>query len=127
MAKKLTTLEARVASLAAARARVSAINDDLAAAKVTVDRLEAEVLGSMLDANVESVRTGTATVSVRRSSVPQVADWGALDNYIRKTGALDLLQRRVSVSAWRERLEAGKAVPGVDAFERVELAWRTAK
>lgn len=125
--KKINTLEQRVAALAEARAKKQEIADQLAAINITVERLELEVLNSMLDGNVESVRTGRATVSVKRSTVPQVQDWNALDAYIVKNKALDLLQRRVSVTAWRERVEAGKAVPGVVPYEKVDLSWRTAK
>ena len=125
--KKISTLEQCVAQLAEARAKKSELSDQLAAVGITIDRLELEVLNSMSDAGVESVRTGRATVSIKRSTVPTVEDWNALDAFILKHKSLDLLQRRISITAWRERVEAGKAVPGVKPFERVELAWRTAK
>lgn len=126
-AKKLTTLEARVATLATLRAERDAVTAQLRDVEARIDTMQAEVLNSLLDSGVESIRTGNATVSVKRTTVPTVEDWPALDAYILKHKALDLLQRRVTVGAWRERVEAGKVVPGVVAFEKVDLNWRTAK
>lgn len=127
MAKKLTTLEARVATLAALRAERDTITTSLRDVEARIDAMQTEVLNSLIDAGVESVRTGNATVTVKRTTVPVVEDWPAFDAYVLKHKALDLLQRRVTVSAWRERVEAGKVVPGVVPFERTDLAWRTAK
>lgn len=125
--KKLLTVEARVADLAAAREVVAELNARLKDAEAVVDNLEMIVRNSLLDSGLESIRSGKATVSLKRSLVPAVNDWQALDKFILRTKSLDLLQRRVSVTAWRERTEAGVKVPGVDAFERVDLAWRSAK
>lgn len=127
-AKKLTTLQQRVAALAEIRATITALNDQLAAAKITQDRLELEVLNSMTDAKVDSVRAaGIGTVSIKRTTVPTAKDWAAIDAYILKHKALDLLQRRIGVNAWRERVEAGEKVPGIEAYEKIDLAWTKAK
>jgi hypothetical protein len=45
--------------------------------------------------------------------VPQVFDWARLYAYIKKAGAWDLLQRRVSDTAWADRVETKGPVPGV--------------
>ena len=125
--KKLSTLEQRVAALATLRAERDAFAATLREAEDRVSTMQAEVLNSLIDAGVESIRTGNATVSVKRTTVPTVEDWPAFDAYVLKHKALDLLQRRVTVSAWRERVEAGKVVPGVVAFEKTDLNWRTVK
>ena len=125
--KKLSTLESRVAALATLRAERDAIAASLKAADAAVEEAQTEVLNSLIDSGLESVRSGAATVSVKRTTVPTVTDWVALDAYILKHKSLDMLQRRIAVGAWRERVEQGKDVPGVVAFERVDLNWRTAK
>lgn len=43
-----------------------------------------------------------------------VTDWPALLEYIKATGSVDLLQKRVSESAVKLRWDAGVTLPGVD-------------
>jgi hypothetical protein len=47
-------------------------------------------------------------------SVPQVRDWPSLYDYIRSSGAFELLHKRIGVKAWQERVDAGLTVPGVE-------------
>ncbi len=53
--------------------------------------------------------------------VPHVSDWGKFYQFMRTENALDLLQKRVAVGAFREYIESGEAVgvplriPGVRA------------
>lgn len=54
--------------------------------------------------------------------VPQVADWPVLQAYIKRTGSFDLLQKRLSDGAVKERWDAKKAVPGVTKFTAVTLS-----
>ena len=56
-----------------------------------------------------------AKVSITRQIVPKVDDWNKFYNYIARNRAFDLLQRRVSITAFKERLEANKKVAGVSA------------
>jgi len=125
--KRLDTVQSKIESLAALRYQKSLIESELKNVQVEIDKQTDIVLNALLDSKLESIRSGDATVSIRRSIVPDVIDWNALDAHILKTKSLDLLQRRVTVSAWRARVEAGEKVPGVQPFEKQELQWRTAK
>lgn len=44
---------------------------------------------------------------------PVVEDWEKFYAHVKKTGNFDLLQKRLSDTAVKDRLEEGKAVPGV--------------
>lgn len=61
-------------------------------------------------------------VSLKETVVPTLVDFKKFLAYARKPGNEDLLQKSVNSPAWRERMEAGKKVPGVDSFKRVSLA-----
>jgi hypothetical protein len=61
-------------------------------------------------------------VVVRTEQIPQVEDWEATYKYIKRTGAFDLLQRRLNTRAVLDRLEDGKAVPGTKMFTAVKLS-----
>lgn len=53
------------------------------------------------------------------------AGWQALYGYIKKTGYWHLLQRRVTDTSYRELLDAGKKVPGVQPFTKKRINLRT--
>jgi len=102
------TLEAQVKE-------VEATIDDLQ--KNLMERLEAEGLDKA---------TGTkGSVSISTNTVAAVEDWDAFWAYIIKNKYTHLLQRRVSDPAYRELLEAGKKVPGVQPFMKRTLNLRT--
>ena len=63
-----------------------------------------------------------ARVSVVTKDVPQVKDWDAFYKYVSRTKSFDLLQRRLSDAAIKERWENKKQVPGVEAFTVVSVS-----
>jgi hypothetical protein len=86
------------------------------------EHLIEEKILAMFDKNtLEGAKGKNAQSSIKRSEVPTLKDWNKFEKYLKKTGELDLLQRRLSVDACRERWEAKKAIPGVEAFTVVKL------
>jgi hypothetical protein len=65
-----------------------------------------------------------ASVSITSTVVANVEDWDAFGAYILKNKLLHMLQRRVSDPAYRELLDAGKKVPGVQPFNKKRLNLR---
>ena len=64
-------------------------------------------------------------VTIVQKQVPQVKDWDAFYEYIRKNakkGGFALLNRAVNRSAVREIWEDGKKVPGVEPFTTLTLS-----
>lgn len=59
----------------------------------------------------------THTFVITKKREPSVTDWDALYKYIKKKSAFDLLQRRLSSLAMRERWDEGEEVPGVVGVE----------
>lgn len=55
-------------------------------------------------------------VTIKPDQVPRVADWPKLYAHVKKTGAFELLQRRLNEGAVKERWEAKTPVPGVEPF-----------
>lgn len=84
-------------------------------------KIEEEMLAAMAKQDITQVRGRVSTISVSKSKVPHVVDWAALHKYIQRHGALQLLQRRVSVEAYRELLNDGMTPPGIQEFEKVTL------
>ena len=102
-------------------------NKRLAAQKV-VEELETNerMLKEHIINNLPKTDTGAsgklARVSVVTKAVPQVKDWTKFYAFVKKTGSFDLMQKRLSDAAVRERWENGKAVPGIEAFNVVTVS-----
>lgn len=84
--------------------------------------LEEHILETFSKSDLDGARGKVATAGVTRTTVPTVKDWDQLYAYIKEHDAFDMLQRRVSTSAYRERLYAEEPVPGVESFEVVKLS-----
>ena len=63
-----------------------------------------------------------ARVSIVTKDVPQVKDWDAFYKYVSRTKSFDLLQRRLSDAAVKERWDNKKDIPGVEAFTVVSVS-----
>ena len=87
-----------------------------------------EQLTARMDSEGVVKATGTrATVSFSSNVTAQVEGddgWTLLYPYIAKHKYWHLLQRRISDPAYRELLEAGKKVPGVQPFVKKRLNLR---
>lgn len=94
-----------------------------------VDAIEAEekalkehIIQTLPKSEASGVAGKVARVSVITKIIPRVADWDKLYAHVKKTGAFELFQRRLSDSAVQERWEAGKQVPGVETFNAVSVS-----
>uniref|UniRef100_A0A6M3M1Y3 Uncharacterized protein n=1 Tax=viral metagenome TaxID=1070528 RepID=A0A6M3M1Y3_9ZZZZ len=87
-----------------------------------LDKADAWLLGRMQEMGVESFKAGGATVFFASELRAGIGDKGALMDYIRQTGEVEILQSRVSSTVIREWMDrnGGHTPPGVSAsFERV--------
>lgn len=84
--------------------------------------LEEAIFAKFDKAQLEGARGKRAQATIARREHATIEDYDALARHIRKTGELDLLQRRLSGPAVRERWEEKKAVPGVGKFVDLRLS-----
>ena len=63
-----------------------------------------------------------ARVSIVPTTVVHIDDWPTLYRYISENNAFDLLQRRVSDKAVKDRWDHQKVVPGVSPFPVTNLS-----
>lgn len=124
MSKKVNTL---IEQAAIFRADIATRERELRENKKALDEIEGKILAEMLKAGTEAQRCDAGMYSIKRDTVPKVDDWPKTYDYIREHDAFELLQRRLSVTAWRERAEAGEDVPGVTAEVINKLHWTGAK
>jgi hypothetical protein len=103
-------------------------NKRLAGQKL-VDEVEAEekalkayIIENLPKSEASGVAGKLARVTVVTKQVPQVKDWDAFYKYVKKTGSFDLMQKRLTDAAIKERWEAGKEIPGVEHFNAVSVS-----
>ena len=127
MAKKevdLTKLDlgACIDALYVARATRLARQKEVEALAVEEGRIKDFLLETLAANKLEGAKGRLATAATRRTVVPVLKEWDLFTEYVRKNRAFDLFERRISRLAYRERLDAGKTVPGVEPFTVVELS-----
>jgi len=89
--------------------------------------LEVTIMNLLKESGIESAKGENGNVTLKKDTVPAVKDWDKFYAYIVKNKAFELLQKRVGLKAYRERLEEGEVIPGVEAFEKETLSCTTNK
>jgi len=116
------------AKLMQEQATFRALEAQLSAQKKVIDELREEMIVEMQDAGTDSYKSNLGSISLLKSVVPTVTDWNLLYGYIHENDAFDLLQRRVTATAWRDRVEEiEQPIPGVESFEKSTLRINLAK
>ena len=93
--------------------------DEIAAEETA---LKNHVIENLPKSEASGVAGKLARVTVVTKQVPQVKDWDVFYKYVKKTGSFDLMQKRLTDAAIKERWEAGKEVPGVEHFNAVSVS-----
>jgi hypothetical protein len=89
--------------------------------KEKIEALRERLLKDFTAAELSSTTAAGLRVTRSTTPVPSLVDRIKFFAYASRKANWDLLQGSVAVAAWRERMDAGKAVPGVKPFNRVGL------
>lgn len=104
------------------RADRKALQAKMEAEKEQEGLIEGKIFDQFGKQEIEGARGKLAQCSIKRSEIPTADDWEAIERHVRKTGEFDLLHRRLTLDAVRQRWAAGKTVPGVEVFHKVGLS-----
>ena len=106
-----------------------AIKAERAAAQKIIDEIETRekqlkehLIQTLPKSEASGISGAVAKVAVVTKEVPQVKDWAKFYAYVAKTKQFELLQKRLSDGAIKERWEAGKAIPGVESFRATTIS-----
>lgn len=86
-----------------------------------LEQEEADLKRELLKQTKKSGVIGKYTVIVDIEQVPNVVSWPELIKYIKETGSVDLLQKRLTPRAVKDRLEEEGTIPGVTLIEKTNL------
>ena len=88
--------------------------------------LEAQISIRMQEQGLDKISNDVCTISLKNEIVPTVENWDDLHEHIVKTGQFELLQKRMSATAYRELITTGMDVPGVKSTELTRVNFRSA-
>ena len=93
--------------------------------KDTQNYLEAEIAADMTKQGLTQTGNDVCTISIKTEVVPTVENWDALWEHIFDTRQSELLQKRMSATAYRELLAMAQTVPGVRSTELTRVNFRS--
>jgi hypothetical protein len=111
-----TTMGACADELHALREHLHHLNAEVELVKAHVQAITNHLIEELPKDDAEGVVGKLVRATVEMRKVPTVGSWPKLWKHIIATGSFDLMEKRVSKAAVKERWEAGKKVPGVDVF-----------
>ena len=125
MENQQVTLDDKMNMLADTRAKLKVLLDQEKELKNVQNALEAEIAADMERQGLTQTGNDVCTVSLKTEIVPTVDDWDALHKHIVDTGQFELLQKRMSATAYRELLAMAQSVPGVRSTELTKVNYRS--
>ena len=90
----------------------------------TLARIESDIMSQMANAGITQAASDKASCSMRKVTHPAINDWSAFYAYVAQTKQFELLHKRLSSSAFRERWDAGEVIPGTSTSEVWEITVR---
>jgi hypothetical protein len=89
-----------------------------------VAEIEDHIIETFPKTGLQGGKGQFASATLTTSIEPTAKDWDAIFGYVKKKGAFDLMYRRINGKAWRDRIEAGEKIPGIEEFNRIKLSIR---
>lgn len=93
------------------------LEKDVAAMKSQETQLKDYLIDNLPKSSATGIAGKIARATITTKDTPSVVDWEAFRAYVKKNNAWELIQKRVSDTAVRERWEEGVELPGVEHFE----------
>ena len=119
--KNLNTLLDELASI---RGEIKSLQEQEKVLKLRQNDLDSEIIRKMEDQGLDQSDNDVCTVSKKIDVVPTVEDWDVVHQHILDTKQFELLQKRMSATAYRELLQMEMSVPGVKATELTKINYR---
>ena len=117
MENQQVNLDDKMNMLADTRAKLKVLLDQEKELKNVQNALEAEIAADMERQGLTQTGNDACTISLKTEVVPTVEDWDVLHQHISDTGRFELLQKRMSATAYRELIAMEPSVPGVRSTE----------
>ncbi len=125
MENQQVNLDDKMNMLADTRAKLKVLLEQEKELKQVQNALEAEIAADMERQGLTQTGNDACTISLKTEVVPTVEDWDVLHQHISDTGRFELLQKRMSATAYRELIAMEPSVPGVRSTELTKVNYRS--
>ncbi len=92
-----------------------------------IDECQEWLLTRYKEVGTTTSRGQFASATVTEAVVPNIVDWGAVSEWIMENDGVYLVHRRVSAGPWKELLDAGTKIPGIEAYTKTTISLRKLK
>ena len=123
--KNIPNLDDKMNMLNDTRQQLKTLQAQEKTLKDTQNYLEAEIAADMAKQGLTQTGNDVCTISLKTETVPTVEDWDVLHQHISDTGRFELLQKRMSATAYRELIAMEPSVPGVRSTELTKVNYRS--
>ena len=125
MENQQVTLDDKMNMLADTRAKLKVLLDREKELKNVQNALEAEIAADMERQGLTQTGNDVCTISLKTETVPTVEDWDVLHQHISDTGRFELLQKRMSATAYLALIAMEPSVTGVRSTELTIVNYRS--
>lgn len=94
------------------------VEADLKAKKQALEATKMEIIQTLEEFGTTTYKGTQGTISITTTTIPNAENWEQVYNYIYENKAFDLLQKRLSSTAWRDRIDADEFIPGLQSFNK---------
>jgi len=119
------TIDDLLDTLTSTRGEIKALQEVEKKLKSRQRELEATLMTRLDQQGIDRVGNDVCTVSLKKEIVPTVEDWDKVQQHVRDTGQFELLQKRMSATAYRELRTMNLDVPGVKPTELTRINFRS--
>jgi len=125
MEEQKQTMDELLTELTEVRTSLKGLQEKERGFKSRKMELEAKIVSTLKQQGIDRVGNDGCTVSIKEEIVPTVQDWDEVYKYLIQTKQFELIQKRMSATAFRELLQMGMNVPGVKATELTRVNFRS--
>lgn len=100
------------------------LDQKVAAVNEQIEEHKLQLLDRFRETGTDYARGSLASATRTEMQVPKIEDWGKVSQWVMENNGLYLLHRRVSAGPWKELLDAGTEVPGIEPFTKIDISLR---
>lgn len=120
----MSDLDEKTEELMLVRKAKQQLEAELKEAVAMESELKRDIISLMSASGLEAFRNSHCQITKKAVNTPRLEDYDALVAYMHETKGYDLFQKRLAVTAVRERWDAGIVVPGVGVSHDVSITVR---
>ena len=104
--------------IVAKQAERKSLSDKDSALAKEIAQLESDIMHAMSSAGTTKAASDVGhSVTMAKKVHPTITNWDEFYGYVTKTNSFDLLHKRLSSTAFKDRWEAGEIIPGSTTAE----------